>query len=139
MFMETIKLSNAPEVKKVIVAGFPGYKKHNGFLSVFPENGVRINSYWDGGTREEFVLVELATLKRKPLPTSTHPYFDIAAQGLANTGNLAVSVDHVGNITLRFLPDGIALVSAGYFCGKPATARVFLNQANMAKLLPDAV
>jgi hypothetical protein len=74
-------------------------------------------------------------LQRKSLPTRTHPYFDITVRGLANTENADVEVDHVGNITLRRLPDGFALVAAGTFCGKAATAHVYLNAANLARLL----
>ena len=132
--MQTIQLKTAPEVRRVIAAAFPSYRKQAAFLSVF-NGGVSINSYWDGGSRDEFAIVELANMNRKSLPTRTHPYFDIAVKGLTNQENQDVSVDHVGNVTLKHLPEGFALVSAGTFCGKPATAHVYLNQENMAKLL----
>jgi hypothetical protein len=54
---------------------------------------------------------------------------------LASTENADVEVDHVGNVTLKRLPEGFALVAAGTFCGKAATAHVYLNPANMARLL----
>jgi hypothetical protein len=126
-------LKNAPEVKQVITAAFPGYKKHRAYLSEF--SPMQINSYWDGGSRDEFAIVELATMQRKSLPTSSHPYFDVAARGMANQSNEIVESDHVGNVTLKVLPEGFALVSAGTFCGKAATAHVFLNAANMTKFL----
>lgn len=132
--IQTVTLKTSPEVKRVILAAFPSYKKHSAFLSVF-NGGHSINSYWDGGSRDEYAIVELATLTRKTLPTRTHPYFEIAARGLCNQETQDVHVDHVGNVTLKHLPDGFALVSAGTFCGKPATAHVFLNPENMAKLL----
>ena len=56
-------------------------------------------------------------------------------RGLASTENADVEVDHVGNVTLKRLPEGFALVAAGTFCGKAATAHVYLNPANMARLL----
>ena len=132
--METVTLKTAPEVTNVIRAAFPSYRKHKAFLSVF-NGGVNINSYWDGGSKDEYAIVELATLQRKLLPTSTHPYFDVAARGVANAENTDVIVDHVGNITLKRLPEGFALVAAGAFCGKPATAHVWVNAANMGRLL----
>jgi hypothetical protein len=132
--MHTVTLKIAPEVKAVVLAAFPAYRKQNAFLSAFG-GGLSINSYWDGGSRTEFAVVELASLQRKSLPTRTHPYFDITVRGLANTENADVEVDHVGNITLRKLPEGFALVAAGTFCGKAATAHVYLNPANMARLL----
>jgi hypothetical protein len=134
--MNTISLKTAPEVKRVVTAAFPSYKKHSAFLSVF-NGGVGINSFWDGGSRDEFAVVELATGHRKVLPTRTHPYFDVAVRGLTNTETQDIEVDHVGNITLKHLPEGFALVSAGTFCGKPATAHVWVNAANMTKLLPE--
>lgn len=134
--METINLKSAPEVKKVVLTAFPEYKKHNAFLSAF--HPMQINSYWDGGSKDYFAIVELSTMQRKSLPTSTHPYFDVAARGMANQDNGIVESDHVGNITLKILPEGFALVRGGVFCGKTATAHVFLNPDNFAKLLPSS-
>lgn len=134
--MNRIELKTAPEVKQVVLAAFPSYRKHTAFLSVFPQSGTQINSYWDGGSRSEFAVVELATGKVKQLPTRSHPYFDVARYGVHGQDE-HISVDYAGNITLKVLPEGFALVEAGTFCGKPATARVLLNPANMAKLLPE--
>lgn len=135
--MQSIKvnLAGAKEVKAVVRAAFPDYRKLNAWLSEFPANGLQVNSYWSGGTKEEFAIVELSTLTRKHIPTSTHPYFDVAARGLANGQDADIVIDHVGNITLKHLPEGYALVRAGYSCGKPATAHVYLNAANMTLML----
>ena len=136
--MQTIALKTAPEIARVIRTAFPLYKKHNAFLSVFSEYGVSVNSYWGGGSRSVYVLVELATGKVKSLPSSSHPYYDIARQGMLNADSPDVAVDHVGNVTLKHLPEGLALIESGFFCGKPATAHVYLPAANMTKLLPSA-
>jgi len=133
--MQTIELRTAPEVRRAVVAAFPNYRKHNAFLSVFPESGLSVNSYWDGGSKTYYAVIDLVTLKTHSLPTSTHPYFDVAARGLVNAQDADVIVDHVGNITLKHLPEGFAVISAGTFCGKPATAHVYLNPNNLAKLL----
>ena len=133
--MEYIELKNSPEIKRIILAGFSGYRKTKAGLDSFPEHGLNINSYWDGGSRSEYAIVELATMQRKSLPTNTHPYFDIARRGLANGESNAISTDHVGNVTLNILPEGFALVQAGTFCGKAAIARVYLNPANITPLL----
>lgn len=129
---ESIALQTAPEVKQVIRAAFPQYKKRIAYLSAF--NGVNINSYWDGGSKSSFVLVELATMRVKPLPTSSHPYFDLHA---ASGQTPDVTIER-GVVTLNRLPEGIALVEAGTFCGKPSTAHVYLNPANLTKLLLEA-
>jgi hypothetical protein len=139
-YYERFELKTTPELKRIVLAAFPSYKKRQATLAAFREGGQRINSYWDGGTRDEYAIVELSTGRRKPLPTSTHPYFDIAGRGLANgeSPDGYVSSDHVGNVTLLALPQGFALVAAGTFCGKPATAKVYLNSADMPRLLPPA-
>jgi hypothetical protein len=132
--MITVELKSAKDLKAVIEAAFPSYRKRRAFVSVF-NGGARINSYWDGGSRSEFALVELASLRRASLPTATHPYFDVQARGMANASDNMVEVDHVGNITLKTLPEGFVLVEAGTFCGKAATAHVFVPAANMPKFL----
>jgi hypothetical protein len=129
--METVNLKSSPEVHRVITAAFPGYKKHNAFLSAFSDCGVEINSYWDGGSKSVFVLVDLATLARKALPTSSHPYFDMHA---ASGQTPDVIVDR-GNVTLTQLPEGVVLIEGGTFCGKTATAHVHVNPANLTKFL----
>lgn len=133
--LQDVVLKQHPEIKAIVTAAFPGYKKHKAWLRTMGPSGQGINSYWDGGSRAEYALVDLATGRRVALPTNTHPYFDIARAGLAGAEDSAVVVDHRGNVTLKILPEGIALVQAGTFCGKPATATVILNPANMAKLL----
>lgn len=129
---ETLRLSKCPEVKRIICK-VTDYRRHNAVLATF--SPMRINSYWDGGSKDEFAIVSLDGKEVRQLPTSTHPYFDVAARGYANQGNEAISVDHVGNITLNYLPDGYALVRYGYFCGKVATATVYVNPNNLTPLL----
>ena len=142
--MITVDLKTNPDLKRIITAAFPGYKKHKAFISAFGEHGVNINSFWDGGSRDEYAVVDLHTTQRKTLPTRSHPFFDVAAKGLTNQSSDILAVDHVGNVTLKVLPENFALVSAGTqllearfdtFCGKPATAHVYLNPANMPKFL----
>lgn len=133
--MQRVTLKTAPELKALVLTAFPSYKKHDVFLSVFGEHGKSINSYWDGGSRSVFCLVDIASRRTKSLPTQSHPYFDVARQGLANADSPDVSVDQRGNVTLKHLPEGFALIEGGTFCGKTATAHVFLPAANMAKLV----
>lgn len=130
-----VKLKEHPEVKAIVTAGFPSYRKLSASISPFG-SGVRINSYWDGGSRSEFAIVDMTTGRRMPLPTSTHPYFDVARHGAVNVDSPHLAIDHVGNATLKVLPEGFALVEAGTFCGKAATAHVYLNDANLTKFLP---
>jgi hypothetical protein len=133
--MTELDLKAAPDVKRVVLAALPGYRKYNAYLKVFPSCGVGINSYWDGRSKEEFAVVDMATGRTKLLPSASHPYYDIARQGMAGAKNAIVAVDHVRNVTLNVLPEGYALVRAGTFCGKPAMAYVVVPAVNMARLL----
>ena len=130
--MQNVILKQAPEVMRIIKAAFPGYKKHSAYLSEFGF-GVTINSFWDGGSKAFFVLIDLATLQTKELPTASHPYFDLQS---ASGENQDVIVER-GCVTLKRLPEGIALVEGGTFCGKQATAHVYLNPANLTKMLAE--
>ena len=137
--MQTLELKHYPEVKALVTAAFPGYRKLKAYVSVFPSCGKGINSYWDGGSRSEYAIVELATNRRHALPTQTHPYFDVVRKGGADLETAALAVDARGNATLKMLPEGFALVQAGTSCGKPATAHVYLSMANMPRQLTAAV
>ena len=132
-----VNLSAAPEVKQIVKAAFPDYRKREAVIETFPERGATVNSYWDGGSRAEFALVDIATMRVRSLPTATHPFFDVTGRGIGAGENDDIAVDNVGNVTLKRIPDGCALVEAGTFCGKPATATVMVNAATLnARLLP---
>jgi len=136
MPLETVSLKTAPFLKRLIQTVFPEYRKHNCFLTAF--HPTQINSYWNGGSRDYFAIVDLETMKIRPMPTSTHPFFEVVQNGLANKHNDVVSVDHVGNVMLNLLPEGFALIRSGIFCGKPGTACIYVNEANLVKCLPAA-
>jgi hypothetical protein len=134
--MEPYILKAYPALLNVIRAALPGYRKNKAYVSAFPDCGKDINTFWDGGSRDCYILVYLPTLEIKSLPTRTHPWFDIASRGLAGAENQDLSVDERGGVTLKRLPVDYVLIQAGTFCGKPSTAHVFVNPANLVKLLP---
>jgi len=125
-----------PEVARVIRAAFPAYRKQK--FSIGPFYPMRVNSEWSGGSRDYFAVVNLVTLERYEV-TVGHCYFDVASHGIKNIDTEVVTVDRVGNVTLNVLPEGFALVSCGIFCGKPGTAAVYVNPANLTKFLPGSV
>jgi hypothetical protein len=113
-----IQLKNAPEVKRVIQAADPTYRKREAAL--IPEVTVALRgTYWDEGTHYTYTAVRLDTLEAFPAPQYNPPQFG----GPAQTPRCDI-------------PEGVAIVKTGHFCGKTATAYVYLNPANMAKLLP---
>ena len=102
--MNRIELKSQPFAKQVILKANSSYKRHNCYISEF--HPMNINSYWDGGSRDYYTIVRLADLAVMPLPTKTHPFFEVANVGLANQSNPDITIDHVGNIQLERLPEG---------------------------------
>lgn len=115
--MNRIELKTAPEVLRVIRAADSSYRKHNAFLRVQSKVSLS-NTYWDGGSRSTYTAVDLVTLRASAADQFSPPQF-----GGPRT---APAVE---------IPEGIAIVETGVFCGKAATACVYLNPINAAKLL----
>jgi hypothetical protein len=117
-------LTTAPELDRIVRAS--GVRGKKGTVTVREWRGPqRMNSYWDGGSKDEYALVELGTLKVWTVPDS-HPHFDRKPNG-----------DRCGILELRELPEGTCLVSGGVFCGKPATITLHFRPENLALLLPS--
>lgn len=115
--MQRIDLKTAPEIVRVIRAADPSYRKHQATLSA-RETVCLSGTYWDGGSRSTYTAVDLLTCRSKGAPQYDPPQFG------------GPKVDPVVSI-----PEGIAIVETGVFMGKTATARVYVNPSNMAKLL----
>lgn len=114
--------TSEPGIGPVVAVAFPRNCKP---IKVERFQGpVNVNSYWDSGSRDEYRLVDLATRRVLPLPTS-HPAYDRLPNG-----------ERCGELELRELPPGVALVCGGTFMGKPATVRVMLREENLVAMLP---
>jgi len=133
--MIDVKLATDRTMKQIVTVAFPNYRKRTAWLSTF-RGSMNINSYWDGGSRDEYAIVRLADMARVPMPSVGHPYYEVRGAGIPQGSDQFVTVDHVGNVCLKALPAGYAIVSAGTFCGKPATAHVHVNAEDLARLLP---
>lgn len=116
---KAIDLKSAPEVLRVIRAADPTYRKHRAYLHV-QESVSLSGTYWDGGSLSTYTAVDLATGRSKGAPQYNPPQFG------------GPKVDPLVNI-----PEGVAIVETGVFCGKTANASVYLHPANAAKLLAE--
>jgi len=116
--VRTIELKTAPELIRVIRAADGAYRKTKAFLRVQPTCTLH-GTYWDGGSRTTYTAINLSTMRAATADQFAPPQFGGPAQ--------APTVD---------IPEGIAIVATGVFCGKPATASVYINPANAARLLP---
>jgi hypothetical protein len=116
--MHAVELKTAPELIRVIRAADSAYRKTKAFLRVQPTCTLH-GTYWDGGSRTTYTAINLSTMRAATADQFAPPQFGGPAQ--------APTVD---------IPEGIAIVATGVFCGKPATASVYINPANAARLLP---
>jgi len=116
-YMNPIK-TNAEEVKRVVKAAFPSYNGRK--ISISTNIPSRLDSYWDGGSRDYYAFVQLSTLKAVELPTN-HPFFEKDKPR-----------------DLSALPLGMAIVRHSIFCGKDVGCAVFVNPQDLnPKYLPS--
>lgn len=118
--LDTLELKAFPEIKRVIQSADPSYKKRKAFLSVADKVEL-YGTYWDGGTRNTYTAVNLATGAVVTGPQYNPPQFGGPRE------NPIVEI-----------PEGIVIVKTGVFCGRTAFATVYVNPKNATKFLPGA-
>jgi hypothetical protein len=115
---KTIDLKTAPELRQLVQAADPTYKKHKVMLRITPRVTLS-GTYWDGGTRSTYTAVNLSTKTASGAPQYDPPQFG----GPRSTPEVE-------------LPQGACIVETGIFCGKTATATIYLNPADATPFLP---
>lgn len=110
--MITIPLKEHPALAKLVR---PFSKKHKAFLC--RQDAVVLDgTFWDGGSRSDYHLVEIATGQIQALPRSDPPQF----------GGVKAAVT-------RAIEPGFAVIRSGVFCGKPSTPSIYIrNDENIA-------
>lgn len=117
-----VEQKDNPIVNQIVKATFPNNHKP---VEIREFCGpVRMNSYWDSGSKDEFALYDTISLKVYEVPTS-HPFFDRKSNG-----------DRVGNIELKELPPHCVLAKGGYFMGKPSRVTLYFHEDNLIELIP---
>lgn len=115
--MNTMRLRNAPEVKALIQAADPSYKKHT--ATVVATHTVALQgTYWSGGTRHTYTAVTLADKRVSAAPQYDPPLFG------GPSGSPKVQI-----------PRGVAIIRTGFFCGETATAVVYVNPLDLTPAL----
>lgn len=79
----------------------------------------RLDSYWDGGSRDYYYFYQPSTGKIMPVG-SNHPVFE------ANQSR-----------ELKRLPEDLILIEHSIFCGKDAGLTFYVNPENLANYLPQ--
>lgn len=119
--MMILTLKDHPELLKIIKAVAPDYRKHKCFLYIAESIELQ-GTYWDGGSRSSYSAVNLKTFQSGNAQQYAPPQFG----GPVDTPRCEI-------------PENVAIVSTGTFCGKTATASITLNPVNAAKLLPAPI
>lgn len=113
-----IQLKDFPEVRRLIQAADPSYKRHTAM--VFVRDRITLNdTFWDSGTRYTYTAVHILTKRAGGAPQYDPPQFG----GPREAPTVSI-------------PEGVAIVKTGTFCGKTAEAYVYVQEANLTKLLP---
>lgn len=108
--IEVTDWQKRPEIKKLVNAAFPSYRRKT--VVIIPDTSVTFQQLaWDGGTKNEYGIVWL--------------------DGAVVIGEIYREGDKYN------IRDGQAIIQSGTFCGKPALCHIYLNPADVCKLLPD--
>lgn len=110
--------TNDPNIVKLGLFAFPAYTGKK-FQCEFVDYPISVISYWDGGTRDYFVMVKNDLSARLETPETRPGVNDLAAQkGMTP-------------------PPGYCLVCNRIFCGKSAGLSLYFNKADQVLMLPD--
>lgn len=117
IFIDMIKetyYSDAPEIRDIAAKAFPGYSGKKFRVETF--NGpMELRSYWDGGSRDYYVIVNMKNGRAKAVPEN------------GAHGNI---------FRISKLPDSFAIVKHTTFSGKDMGITIYVNPENMSKMLP---
>lgn len=118
MSRQVIHLERLDDKTAAIVrAAYPGYHGRKFKIEV-SDDPIDVRSYWDGGSRDYFVFVDLKSMRAAAMPAQSA--FDPKIAG-------AESVK---------LPADFACVQHSIFCGKDSGITIMIGSANAAPLLP---
>jgi len=106
-----------PLIKEIIRRTFPEYKGRK--IRISTDIPSRLDSYWDGGSRDYYAFCSLDEKKAFSVP-SNHPLYE-----------------GKNPRTLKRLPERILLVRQSIFCGKDLGITIFVNESDMTKFLPE--
>jgi len=118
--VQTLTLTSTDPAAKLARRAFPEYRGRLFRLQI-TDTAVNCASFWDGGSRDYFAFVHLATGQ----VTATVPAqsaFDPQVKGL-------------DTVTL---PDGVAAVRHAIVCGRDRGLTLIVHPRNVAPLLPAA-
>lgn len=99
--------------RKIAKAAFPEWRGRKLFVKVRPDVFLS-DTFWSGGTRNDYVAVELATGRTAPTLPKVGTPREFGGQG----GDVRVPI-----------PEGVAIVEHSIFCGKDVGCTVYIRPA----------
>ncbi len=109
--------SDAPEIQEIANLAFPDYSGKKFRVDIF-QSPMNLSSYWSGGSRNYFVIVNMANKRAEPIPE--------------NGGIFQMNAFRMSN-----LPENFAVVQRSFFSGKDAGITIYVNESNITKMLPS--
>jgi len=106
-----------PLIREIIRKTFPDYRGNK--ISISTDIPSRLDSYWDGGSRDYYAFCSLDEKKVLPV-SSNHPLYEAKNPRV-----------------LKRLPERLILVRRSFFCGKDSGITIFANASDMTKFLPE--
>lgn len=103
------------EALKIAKIAFPEFKKRE--VEIRPFKGpMRLDSYWSGGSRDYYAIVNLATYKKEEIPENGSGFTENTYRMSELPNNLAVVRFHLG--------------------GSYEAVTIYVNQENLINMLP---
>lgn len=103
-------------ILQIVSATFPSY--HGKKFKLSTSIPSRLDSYWDGGSRDYYAFYHLDQNKSVDVH-SNHPNFETNQPR-----------------DLEILPDRVVLVNQSIFCGKDSGITIYANESDLVKMLP---
>ena len=114
--------TDTKEVRDIAAIAFPSYAGKKFAVDTIAGN-IRLDSYWSGGSRDFYALIDMATGRGIPVPENGTPF--------SNDGQI---------FTLDRFPANVALVQHTIFCGKDLGVTVLVHPDNLNRFaLPAPV
>ena len=112
--MDTIYCSNDPHAEQIVRAAYPGATGRK--IKIEAARGaLNLSSYWSGGSRDYFVVINLATMRQATIPQN----------GSGFDGE---------TFRVSELPEGFAVIKHTIFQGKDLGFTIILNPANFNQM-----
>lgn len=114
--MNAVQVSKShPLIARIVKATYPAWKGRKVRIELC-DYPLDCRSYWDGGSRDYYVFLNLATMQTMPMPAQSA--FDRAVPG----------ADAVT------LPAGVICVQRSVFCGKDCGLRIIVGTQDSEQL-----